>query len=163
MTFEGQGDLEEAVAYYGESLQRAEAAGNREIASMAAISLAKLHLVMGDLEAAKSEIPIARTQAERLGNNIAMLFALTGEAWLANMTQNPHVLQESLQKLRVLADKRTGANLRVPERLVVLAGQSMQVQPEKKARKAVNALLEVVEALGADDIAAKARAELLGE
>lgn len=162
LAFEGQNNLEEAIAYFGEALQRAEEQGNREMASFAAISLAKVHLIMGDLEAVKTEIPIARNQAEKLGNTIALLFALTGEAWLGKMTQNPRILQKALQKLRVLNDtRRSGANLRIPERLVVLAHQVKAHHSADRAVKSIRAILELLEALGAQEQADRARKELL--
>ncbi len=160
MAYEGEDNLEEAIAYYGEALQLAEDMGNREMASLTAISLAKLHLVLGDLEAVKAEIPIARDQAEKLGNNIALLLAFTGEAWLANMTNNPHVLQRSLQKLRVLNDQRSGADLRIPQRLVVLAHQIRRNSPPEKADDAIRSVLEIIESLDADEVAEKARKTL---
>lgn len=159
MSYEGEDNLEEAIAYYGEALQIAEAMGNREMASLSAISLAKLHLVLGDIEAVKTEIPIARDQAEKLGNNIALLLAFTGEAWLAKMTQNPHLLQRSLQKLRVLNDRRSGANLRIPQRLVVIAHQIRKNSPADKADSAIRSVIEIIEALGAQEMADEARQE----
>lgn len=160
MVFEGRDNLEDAIAYYGEALDLAEYQGNREFASIAAISLAKLHLVMGDIESALQEIPIARNQAERLGNNIALLLALTGEAWLARLQSNPHGLQMALQKLRVLADKRGGANLRVPERLARLATQIVAHQPPAKVKTSLATLFEIIESIGDEEITRELRAKL---
>lgn len=160
MVYEAQENIEEAIAYYGESLELAEQMGNRESASLAAISLAKLHIVMGDIESASQEIPIARNQAERLGNNIALMLALTGEAWLARVQNNPHTLQPTLQKLRVLADQRGGANLRVPEKLAKLAMQLVTHQPANKVRQSVSTVIELIEAIGAEDLARKLQKKL---
>ncbi|MEZ4460962.1 MAG: tetratricopeptide repeat protein [bacterium] len=146
--FEFRDNLEEAIAYYGESLQLAEHGGNREVASLAAISLAKLHLVLGDSEAVKQEIPIATHLAEKLGNNIALLFALTGSAWLARLMGHAHELQVMMQKLRVLHSGRSGVNLRIPDRLMKLGHQIMAHQPPAKAKESLTALADVVEGIG---------------
>ncbi len=160
MCYESEGEFEEAVALYGEALQLSEGFGNREIASLAAISLAKLHLVMGDIEAAKTEIPIARNQAELLGNNIALMFAVAGEAWLARLLNNPHVLQNSLQKLRLLSDNRSGMNLRVPERLTHLGAKTVDRLSPKISSPIVLAVAEVIESLGSEDLANGLRKKL---
>jgi len=159
MCLEAEDNLEDAVAFYGESLQLSEGCGNREVASLAAISLAKIHLVLGDMEAVKEEIPIARNQAEKIGNNIALMFAFAGEAWLARLTNNPRVLQSCLQKLRLLGDARTGINLRVPERIYELAQTSLRKLPPEKGRPNALAAAEVIESLGADQLASRLRSD----
>ncbi len=148
MVFEFRDNLEESVAYYGESLQVAERNGNREVASLAAISLAKIHLVLGDTEAVKQEIPIATNLAEKLGNNITLLFALTGSAWLARLMNHAHELQVMMQKMRVLHSGRSGVNLRVPAKLTKLGHQILAHQPPAKARESLAALADIVEGIG---------------
>lgn len=148
LVFESRDNLEEAIAYYGESLQIAERNGNREVSSLAAISLAKLHLVLGDNEAVKQEIPIAAHLAERLGNNIVLLFVMTGAAWLARLMGHAHELQGLMQKIRVLNSDRAGADLKISGRLMQLGQQVMRHQPPAKAKESLAGLADIVEGLG---------------
>ena len=127
-------NLEEAIQLYGESLQLAEAMGNRETASIVATNLAKLHIVLGDFEAARQEVPIARNQAELLGSNLALIFALAGEALLARLSNNPHVLQEALTRLRAFRKNEGGADMRVAERIFDMGVLMVERQSAKDDR-----------------------------
>ena len=82
------------------------------------------------------------------GNNIALLFALTGSAWLARLMGHAHELQVMMQKLRVLHSGRSGVNLRIPDRLMKLGHQIMAHQPPAKARESLTSLADIVEGIG---------------
>ena len=150
---EKERNLEEAVQLYGEALQIAEAVGNREIASLAATSLAKLHLVLGDFEAAKQEVPIAKNQAQLVGSNTALIFALAGEALLARLYGNPHALQSAIQGLRSFKETRSGVDLRVGERIHEMGLFVLERQSHDKAKESIDALVDILEALGSEDLA----------
>lgn len=156
--YELEGNLEEAVAYYGEALQRSEQNGNREIASLAACQLAKSHLIFGDFEAVKEDVPVARSQADLLGNNIALVFSITAEALLARLTGNVRQLRESIRRLRVLNDPRHGFDLRVPQRIGAIIRLANARQGERAAPMA-RALCDLLESIGASDWAEKFRDE----
>ncbi|MBA2664445.1 MAG: protein kinase [Bradymonadaceae bacterium] len=156
MAYEAEQNVEEAIAYYGESLDVAERQGNREMASFSAINLAKLHIVMGDLENARNEIPVAIEQAETLGHSYATMFALVGQAWLARLNHDAPRLQVSLQKLRVLQQAPDGPQMRTTERLFRMAELVFKHQPKERATASVRAMAEILRSLGDAD-----RADLL--
>ncbi len=157
---EKQHNLEEAIQLYGESLQLAEAIGNRETASIVATGLAKLHLVFGDFEAARQEVPVAKNQAELLGSNMALIFALAGEALLARLDGNAHVLQEALRRLRAFRENKGGANLRVAERIYDMGALVIQRQRGAQRVATIEALADILDGISASEFATQLRADL---
>lgn len=153
-------NLEEAIQLYGESLQLAEAIGNRETASIVATNLAKLHLVLGDFEAARQEVPVARNQAELLGSNLALIFALAGEALLARLEGNPHALQDAVRRLRAFRENKGGADLRVAERIQDIGRLILERQHGAQRQRSIEALADILEALGAPELGQDLRAQL---
>ncbi len=149
---EKERNLEEAVQLYGEALQLAEAVGNREMASIAATGLAKLHLVLGDFESAKQEVPIAKNQAQVIGSNMALIFALAAEALLARLYGNPHALQSAIQSLRSFKETRSGVDLRVGERIHDMGLMILERQSAQQAKEPIAALVEILAALGSTEL-----------
>ena len=64
LLLEARGDFEEAVAFYDEALQRSQDIQKRDLESLAAMALAKVHLILGDLNAVRQEAPHALARAE---------------------------------------------------------------------------------------------------
>lgn len=153
-------NLEEAIQLYGESLQLAEAIGNRETASVVSTGLAKLHLVFGDFEAARQEVPVARNLAERLGSNLALIFALGAEALLARLDGNPHVLQESVRRLRAFRENTGGADMRVAERMWEIGIMILERQHGQQREDSTLALADILEAIGSSELADDLRGRL---
>jgi serine/threonine protein kinase/tetratricopeptide (TPR) repeat protein len=158
MVYESESNLEEAIAYYGEALEAAERCSNREMASFASIALAKLHLVLGDVESARAEIPLAWEQARRLGHCYAMMFALTGQAWLSRLTHDPDTLRSALQHLRVYRDAPHGPDMRIGERLFQSAMLLLNQRERPHKEASVRALAELLYSLGDDALGEALRA-----
>ena len=157
LSLELDGQLEEAVSSYDEALQKARQVERGDVEALAAINLAKLHLIFGDLRAARQEAPLALELAERLGHVRDLLFALILAAVLARIARDAEALSSSIRRLRVLDDASSGVNLRAPDRLVQLARVVRQTRYSERSFPVVLTIIELLRSLGhdghADDLA----------
>lgn len=155
------GELEDAVGYFDEAFQKAKQVERADIEAMAAINLAKLHLIFGDLSAARHEGPLALERAERLGHVSDMLFALILSAVLARIARDADALSSSIRRLRVLDDSTSGVNLRAPERLVELARVVKETRYSERSFPIVLTIIEILRSLGHDDQANRLAREIM--
>ena len=158
MILESKNQLEDAVICHDDAQQTAERQGQREIVAFSAVNLAKARLMMGDLHAARIEAPLALDRAESTGHAHALLFALTLRAIVARLENQTDVLDSTLRRLRVLHDNATQVNMRIPQRLLLLANALRAKLSSERAFPLVLSIVEVIRALG-DAVTADALAK----
>jgi tetratricopeptide (TPR) repeat protein len=150
MVREAEGRTEDAVDLHEQALALAKAQGHGEMASLAAISLARIHLMMGDLQAVKMEAPVALARAEAVGHVHLMIFALTLQAILARLDRDAPGVAMAVRRLRVLHSHEHGPQMHIPERVAQLAYGLAARQTPERAFAPLFAIVEILRALGAD-------------
>lgn len=147
---EVKGNLEDAVAEMDEACRLGIEHGRLDIVAIAGVSLSGLHLLMGDLNTARSEVASAMEHAERLGRVPQLLFCVLVTVIIAHVDQNMGVYQSAMRRLHTLTAPSVLLNMRVPYRLTLIS-KFIQGRPRQgRLLKAV--LLAIEEILYALDI-----------
>jgi tetratricopeptide (TPR) repeat protein len=161
MSFEAEGRMEEAVDMHDQAMALAESQGHGEMASLAAISLARIHLMMGDLSAVKMEAPVALARAEAVGHAHLMIFALALQAILARLDRDAPGLAMAIRRLRVLHSQEHGPDMHIPERIAQMARGLAARQTPERAFAPLLAIVEILRALGAEQVADSVAAQMM--
>jgi hypothetical protein len=153
--------MEEAVDMHDQAMALAESQGHGEMASLAAISLARIHLMMGDLSAVKMEAPVALARAEAVGHAHLMIFALALQAILARLDRDAPGLAMAIRRLRVLHSQEHGPDMHIPERIAQMARGLAARQTPERAFAPLLAIVEILRALGAEQVADSVAAQMM--
>ena len=129
LVHEREGNLEEALAHFGEALALAEWSDNHETASYAASCLAKNHIAVGDFSQLKEEVAIARGHADRIGNNLTTSFAISAEVITYALLEDEGS-SISLKELIHLNQKHEG--LHIPKRMFETAIAALTFRRDSK-------------------------------
>ena len=127
---EVKGDIEDAVAEMDEALRLGAEHGRLDIQALAGISLSGLHLLMGDLNTARSEAQIGMDHAERLGRVPQLLFCVLMTAIIAHIDQNMTAYHSAMRRLHTLTAPSVLLDMRVPHRLALIA-ELIQSRPRQ--------------------------------
>lgn len=132
---EAELEIDEAMANFAEAKRIATKSSNRELLSLSAVNQGKLHLVLGDFEAAREEISLALAEAEATGHASANVFGLLGTTILARLDGDPERLRDSMNRLRTyLATPNTpDMGLRYRLRIMTRLLQHLPDSPERIA------------------------------
>lgn len=147
LAHEADGNLKEALAAYGEAQSIAKRKGNREMVSLTTIALVKLRLVLGDVETARQQIPLALSEAQALGHAHANMFALLGASVLARLDRDPTLLREYMTRLRTYIITPNAPEMRLPQRLLQMRRLIEQTPPSPGRSAIAEAVDEVYENL----------------
>ena len=152
-TSEVQGQIEDAVAEMDEAYRLGQEHGRMDIVAIAGVSLAGLHLLMGDLNAARREVEVAMVHAERLGRVPQLLFCVLVTAIVAHVDQNMAVYHSAMRRLHTLTAPSVLLDMRVPYRLTVISSYIKSRPRQGRLQKAtLLALEEVLYALDIPDL-----------
>ena len=112
------------------------------------MALAKVHLILGDLNAVRQEAPLALAWAEQLGYLPALVLSLTMNTIVAKIDRRPEVLASNIRRLRVLHDGSTSLDLKIPERLEHLAQIIGGRHDSPYGQMLVKTLIDLLQSLG---------------
>ncbi len=120
LAYEAELEIDEALANFSEAKRIATEIGNRELISLTAVNQAKLQLVLGDFDSARTEIALALEEAKALGHVYGNVFALLGSALLARIDGDPGGLKDFMNRLRTYLATPNTPEMRLSSRLHVI-------------------------------------------
>ena len=147
LAHEQSGDIEEAYGLYCHAQERAIQLGHREAISLSTVGLIKTLLIMGEVEEAEKQLPLALDEAQRLGHSHASIFALAAAAVLAKFNGDPEGLRKALTLLRPYLITPHAPDMTLPRRLREMSRRVLSRSLSPRREKIAAALVSISKCL----------------